>query len=77
MGIDIGGTFTDVVGFDDSHPNNVQVVKVPTNTKHPEKSAVEALHNYRELASQVSLVAHATTVATNALLTHTGLAKTA
>ena len=77
VGVDIGGTFTDLVFFDESNPTDVQVVKVSTNTKKPEKGVVDAFSKYRAVADRILLFAHATTVATNALLTHRGLAKCA
>ena len=77
VGVDIGGTFTDLVLFEDSHPQDIQVVKVSTSPKKPEQAVVEALSNHLGKLNQVSLLAHATTLATNSLLTHSGLAKTA
>lgn len=75
-GVDIGGTFTDVVVYDDRAPEKIEILKISTGTK-PDRAAVEALTGYRRLANQFSLITHATTAATNALLIHSGLAKTA
>ncbi len=75
VGVDIGGTFTDVVVYDDAIPQKVEIVKTSTS-KEPERAVVEALSKYRNSAGKVSLITHATTVGTNALLTHSGLART-
>ncbi len=77
IGIDVGGTFTDLVIFDGGSTNGPEVVKVPTNPRQPEKAVLDALSSYPGIAESVVLVSHATTIATNALLTHSGLAKTA
>ena len=77
VGVDIGGTFTDTVVFDENAPQHVEIVKVSTIPNEPEKAVVEGLRHYQGSAQRVSLLSHATTVGTNALLTNTGLAKTA
>ncbi len=77
VGIDIGGTFTDLVIFEERSKQIPDVVKVPTTANRPEKAVVEALATYHDRVERVVLVSHATTIATNALLTHSGLAKTA
>ncbi|MDA4111673.1 MAG: hydantoinase/oxoprolinase family protein [Thaumarchaeota archaeon] len=76
IGIDVGGTFTDLV-VHDPQKNETQVVKVPTSSKNPAEAILAALAQFRERASEIVLISHASTTATNALLTHTGLAKTA
>jgi N-methylhydantoinase A len=77
VGIDVGGTFTDIIVFDDTSRKAPEIVKVPTNPKQPEISILDALKQYQNRGRQVALVSHATTIATNALLTQSGLAKTA
>ncbi len=77
VGIDVGGTFTDIIVFDDELRKTPEVVKVPTIPKQPEIAILEALKQYQDRAEQVVLVSQATTIATNALLTQNGLAKTA
>jgi N-methylhydantoinase A len=76
VGVDVGGTFTDVVVYDERAPEKVEIVKIST-AKDPERAVVEALTKYRDSADKFSLITHATTAATNALLVHRGLAKTA
>ncbi len=77
VGVDIGGTFTDLVVFDDKAPDKTRTVKLSTTQDDPEKAVVDALRNLRKSADQISLLTHATTIGTNALLTHRGLARTA
>src|SRR3989442_8059714 len=77
VGTDVGGTFTDVVIFDEESRKSPEVVKVPTNPKHPESAILEALERYQNRTGQFALISHATTIATNNLLTQTGLAETA
>ena len=71
MGVDIGGTFTDVAVLDEAS-GRVGVVKVST-TPHDFGAAVvdgtrAAMDEYRIAPDAVSLVSHATTIVTNALL---------
>src|SRR2546428_1323084 len=77
VGTDVGGTFTDVVIFDEESRKSPEVLKVPTNPKHPESAILEALERYQNRTGQFALISHATTIATNNLLTQTGLAETA
>ena len=75
IGIDVGGTFTDLILYD-SKTMESHVVKVPT-TDNPESVILTALHDLCRKPKQITLINHATTLATNALLTYTGIAKTA
>src|SRR5438309_2510734 len=77
VGTDVGGTFTDIVIFDEESKYNLEVIKVPTNPKHPESAILEALERYQNRTGQFALISHATTIATNNLLTQTGMAETA
>ena len=76
IGIDVGGTFTDLILYD-TITKESNVVKVPTTTKNPESAIVTALSDLCREPKQVALINHATTIATNALLTRTKLARTA
>jgi N-methylhydantoinase A len=76
IGIDVGGTFTDLILYD-TITGESNIVKVPTTTKNPENAIVTALCDLCREPEQVALINHATTIATNALLTHTGIARTA
>jgi N-methylhydantoinase A len=76
IGIDIGGTFTDVVIFD-SMTKDAQIIKLPSTPDLPEKAVLEALKSLNIEYGNIALITHASTIATNALLTKTGLAKAA
>lgn len=76
VGIDVGGTFTDVLVRDESSLET-RIVKVPTSKRDPAVAVVEALDRLGKVPSEVDLVSHASTIATNALLTREGLATTA
>jgi N-methylhydantoinase A len=74
VGIDIGGTFTDVVYRDDS--GQIQHFKVPTTR---EDESVAVLHSITNLLEKLSLppsairrLVHGTTVGTNAVLERKG-----
>ncbi len=77
VGTDIGGTFTDIVIFDEESRKSPEVIKVPTDLKHPESGILIALEGFQGKTQQIALVSHATTIATNSLLTQSGLAATA
>jgi N-methylhydantoinase A len=75
LGLDTGGTFTDVVAFDDEG-GTLFATKTPSTPADPSVGFMEGLH---KIARQVGFdlrdatsVAHGTTVATNALLAHEG-----
>ncbi len=74
VGVDVGGTFTDVVTFD-VKTGALEVLKFPT-TEDPSDGISKGLQDLG-LRGRLSLLSHATTMATNALLTHAGLARTA
>ena len=68
VGIDTGGTFTDMVLLEAS--GKTVRLKVPSTPSDPAQALIEGLHRVMELASDGTpqAVAHGTTVATNALL---------
>ena len=76
LGIDIGGTFTDVVMFD---PDNLilNIRKVPSTPEQPEMAVINAINSMDIDKHSIKMINHASTVATNSLLTKTGLAKSA
>lgn len=73
VGVDVGGTFTDIIIGDS---RGLTVLKLPT-TSDPSMAVLRGLRELGPRASGASLISHATTLATNALLTHAGLARTA
>lgn len=75
IGLDVGGTFTDLV-FVDEQSGQVVVEKVPSTPEDPSRGV---LHGLRALCakagaelSEVDQILHGTTVATNIALTHSG-----
>ena len=75
IGVDIGGTFTDVV-FVDTETNDIRIHKVPTTPDDPSLGMLAAVHELcdrEELSpAEVGHLFHGTTIATNAVLTHDG-----
>src|SRR6516225_2953611 len=78
IGIDVGGTFTDLVAVDDA--GNATLAKVPSTPGDPSLGVLDGLQYLAEtlgmeravLLRKTERVVHGTTVATNALLEHTG-----
>jgi N-methylhydantoinase A len=68
VGIDIGGTFTDLVALADD--GRLIRHKVSSTPRAPEEGLLDALRSLLEevAANEITLVAHASTIATNALL---------
>jgi len=77
MGVDIGGTFTDVVLEVDQHSSSSKVL---TNYSAPEEAIVQGMQEVCQKAgikpAQIQQIIHGTTLATNALIERSG-AKTA
>lgn len=75
IGVDIGGTFTDVALVDDVS-GRIGVAKAPTTPRDFAAGVLAALDQamtrYEVQAGDVGLLAHATTVVTNALLEEKG-----
>lgn len=67
VGIDTGGTFTDLVVLDDE-AGEVKVTKVPSNPQNPGAALLEGLEALGVAPERVRRMVHGTTVATNALL---------
>jgi N-methylhydantoinase A len=71
IGVDIGGTFTDVVLVEEAR-GAAMVIKVPTTPRDFAQAVMEglraAMHDHGVAAADVGWLAHATTVVTNALL---------
>jgi N-methylhydantoinase A len=75
VGIDVGGTFTDVVARE-SWSGNLVVNKIASTPHEPHRAVLGGLRALREryaVPPEIELVAHATTIATNALLGQVGL----
>ena len=69
VGIEVGGTFTDLVAVDGSR---VEVVKVPSTPGNPEIGAFDSLTAAGLDPARVTDLVHGSTVATNAILERKG-----
>jgi N-methylhydantoinase A len=69
IGVDVGGTFTDLVALVDGE---LRVAKVPSTTADQSEGVMAAIATTGAEAASVGAVAHGTTVATNALLERRG-----
>lgn len=71
LGIDVGGTFTDLILFDDKS-GALQLTKVLSTPADPSQAVLEGILKISKEAgidpSEISLILHGTTVATNAVL---------
>lgn len=71
VGIDVGGTFTDVVMFD-GETGRVWTTKVPTTPDDPTIGAVNGLRQILTLSeaspAEIGFIGHGTTIATNMLI---------
>ncbi len=76
LAVDIGGTFTDLIFIDDNS-KELNVVKVPSKPKNPEKAVEDGLQKIKALygvqPQDIIFFIHGTTVATNALLEGKGV----
>ncbi len=71
VGIDTGGTFTDLVAFD---PRNGQITtfKTPSVPSKPGQALLDAINGGGLPFGEIAALVHGTTVATNALIEHKG-----
>ena len=74
MGIDIGGTFTDLCVLDDQGGEvyNAKVLSTPADLTRGVMQALEDFFAAGRAPEDVTFLFHATTVATNALLERKG-----
>ena len=75
IGVDVGGTFTDLY-FSDDDQRIAVVEKVPSTPHDPSEAVISGIKKLCEKAgvslSEIDQLVHGTTVATNTALTHTG-----
>jgi N-methylhydantoinase A len=69
VGIEVGGTFTDLVAIG---PGGVTVTKVPSTPASPDVGAFDALVESGIPLASIDDLAHGSTVATNAVLERKG-----
>ena len=66
VGVDVGGTFTDVVARTAS--GRLHACKVPTTPAHPATGVLDGLRTLEPAAGRTAAVAHGTTIVTNAIV---------
>jgi len=75
IGVDVGGTFTDLVLVDEE-AGRVTVDKVPSTPDDPARGVIEGIRGLCQKAdvglAEVDNLLHGTTIATNIALTHSG-----
>lgn len=75
IGVDVGGTFTDLY-FSDDESKRAVIEKVPSTPDDPSRAVLEGLRRLTAKAGvslgEIDVLVHGTTVATNIALTHTG-----
>ena len=75
LGVDVGGTFTDLIYVDDDS-GTVLVHKVPTTPEDPSEGSVRGISelaaNAGTAAADLDQVFHGTTIATNIVIEHNG-----
>jgi N-methylhydantoinase A len=69
VGIEVGGTFTDLIASDG---DKIKTVKVPSTPLSPDEGAMNALLAANIDASMIKELVHGSTVATNAVLERKG-----
>ena len=70
-GVDVGGTFTDVIVVD-TDSKAVRIHKVPSTPDDPSEGLLEGLRSAGDDSMGVEFLAHGTTIATNSLLQYDG-----
>ncbi|MEM9782545.1 MAG: hydantoinase/oxoprolinase family protein [Pseudomonadota bacterium] len=75
IGVDVGGTFTDVV-FHDTEDGSTSIHKVPTTPDNPARGVIDGVTGlcarFGIAPDSIQHVYHGTTTATNAILEHDG-----
>jgi 5-oxoprolinase (ATP-hydrolysing)/N-methylhydantoinase A len=75
LGVDVGGTFTDLIYVDDE-AGKILVHKIPTTPGDPSQGTVQGVQEVTQLAgvapSELDQVFHGTTIATNIVIEHNG-----
>lgn len=71
VGIDVGGTFTDLYLSRDGG-QTAEIVKVPSIPKDPSKGVIDVLEAARVSGAEMEALVHGTTIATNAIIERRG-----
>jgi N-methylhydantoinase A len=70
IGVDVGGTFTDVVAWDPA--GRMESCKVPTTPAHPAEGVLNGIAALAPKTGPWATLAHGTTMVTNAIVEHRG-----
>lgn len=70
VGIDVGGTFTDLYAVSDD--GSLRISKVPSTPRDPSRGLIDALTAAELPVSKLGTILHGTTIATNAVIERTG-----
>ena len=68
VGVDVGGTFTDLLFLDPGVPGGLAVTKVPTTPENQANGVLAALERVGARLGAIDQIVHGTTTTTNALL---------
>jgi N-methylhydantoinase A len=71
MGIDTGGTFTDLIGIDEA-THQLVIAKTPSTPRQPAQAVMNAIESCSAPSEAISALSIGTTVAANALLQRRG-----
>jgi len=71
VGVDVGGTFTDVVLYDESE-KELKVLKVPTQKDSEDVGVLHGINSIEMNRKRIRRITHGTTVGTNTLLERKG-----
>lgn len=71
VGVDVGGTFTDVVVYDETR-GTLEVAKAPTSPADPTQGLLHVLAKLGVALPETGRVVHGTTIGTNAILERKG-----
>ena len=75
IGVDVGGTFTDVCMFND-RSQSLHIAKVPSTPSSPDKGVIEGVQRLLSETEcrpeDVEFFVHGTTIATNAIIEYKG-----
>ena len=76
LGVDVGGTFTDLVLIDE-RTKLINITKVPSTPRSPDQGVLNGIKKVSSLfkidPSEIDFLIHGTTVATNALIERKGI----
>jgi len=76
LGVDVGGTFTDLVLVDEK-TKRINITKVPSTPRSPDQGVLNGIRKVLSLfsmdPSEIRFLIHGTTVATNALIERKGI----